>query len=1698
MKKYLLLLLFSKLLLTYSYSQCGTVATKDVNFDINKYNAFLASRSSNQVKYIPLNIHIIKEDDGTGGISEWKVENDLYNANQYYKGTGIQFYSCGKIDTINRSSILEFNFYYQGLLLNQYKNPNVIDIFYFEGTVPMVCGRAYYPWLMSVVNYVAMVNNCAGNGSTLAHELGHALGLYHTHEWFLFGTEKVDGSNCSTAGDLLCDTPADPGLSGNVDYNCNYTGTDVDPNGQTYTPDPQNMMSYSTDNCRAYFSSDQHARMRYYANSTYKDYSCAELGYSWNPIPLLCNSVYNGTTVWGQDIFNSYSNLLFNQYGKEKVHKFTISTISNVLIHLTDIEGKDLNVILLRDSLDPNSIIAQAKSSISFNNLPVGTYYVVVDGEDNEIYSYEDDIKAGSYKLSLNCLGANLSDGTCINPIPLTCESSYNGSTYNGQAIFDDYSCFILQNGKEKIHEFTLSSRTSVEIKLNDFGGNLDLMLLNNCNSDSCIIGGDSLLNYSNLEPGTYYIVVDESGTNLTATSSVYNLSFRCYDLYEACPSTIPIQCGVTYNGDMVLNGKSTLNRYLCDNLEYKGMEVYHELVIQDTTDVKFNFHYPDSLDLVTIFLNDSCNPLSCKELTSQSSEYKNVYPGTYYFVVDGKGSDSVSASGSYTIHVDCSPIEGKPGHCDNPIELICGTSLTDSINDGQLIMNSYRCESNNLKYGQEKIYKFSIGTFSSVNIKISNLNSQMVLHLLTNPCKGGSCIGQTQDSLTFNNLRAGTYYLSVDSKYSTQDLSSNLFTLSLECTPNSQVNGTCANPIVLGCGDVYYGTVDMGQDTLERYSCDTNELKKGKEVIHKVIISDTVTFQAILSNTSYTFDLFLFSDSCNSSSCLAYGKNKVEKANLLPGVYYLAIDTWLGTYGDISNYKLNINCLAPTIFCSTPIEIFCGVPYSDSTNNGQDEMNVYGCDTSKLEFGKEKIHKLVLDSIKDVEIILTNLLIDLDIQLLTDSCDPSSCIRRNDNYIYYRNLPAGVYYISVDGYGDNSSASEGPYTIQVNCFSPNDSSGTCLIPIDLTCGIPYQGRTYNGTSDFNQYSCASQLEFGKEKIHRITIDSKAKITASLSNLRGVDLDVHILSSCDTSSCIARNDNIAIADSLPAGTYYIVVDGYGGDTTQQGTYTLTVFCDYIKPLACSEVFISEYIEGGGDNKVIELYNPTDSVINLLNYSIELYMNGSNLPQIINLNGIIQAKSTFIIANDKIDTNIIGGNIDFYTSSLIFNGNDAVALSYNGGLVDVIGVKGQNPGNDWNGGGVTTSNTVLVRKKQVDKGSFSHSQFDPSLEWDAYLATDFSNIGYHNSHCNFCEQDIADTICIGDSVYFNGAYIKTTGTYYDTVIGVKCDSAKTLSLFVLNSFVIPAITIQQVSSQCENDTMIFSSNVANGGGNAKYYWKVNGVVIDSAHSFVSLPRALNVGDSITCILKSSLSCASPPDVISNTIFIRYYDTTNITVFDTICEGDIYLLGGKQLDSTGIYKDTLQTTMGCDSIVEINLYVEEKPLVLASASDDTVGVNSTVTFNITGSNASSYYWDFGDNFSSNIPNVSHTYTNHGTFNVILTGESINGYCTSTDTLVIMVLNDVGLNEQYQFTNNDINVFPNPTKNVINILNKQGDKLSSLFVLDTKGNIVRQYLNLNNNKVKINLIGLSSGGYILKFKIKDKYYYRYIHIL
>ena len=95
--------------------------------------------------------------------------------------------------------------------------------------------------------------------------------------------------------------------------------------------------------------------------------------------------------------------------------------------------------------------------------------------------------------------------------------------------------------------------------------------------------------------------------------------------------------------------------------------------------------------------------------------------------------------------------------------------------------------------------------------------------------------------------------------------------------------------------------------------------------------------------------------------------------------------------------------------------------------------------------------------------------------------------------------------------------------------------------------------------------------------------------------------------------------------------------------------TLIFFGAGVFAQECSDLFISEYVEGSGNNKAIELYNPTNNPIDLVNYELVRYSNGAFERNAVGLMGWIEPKSTFVVVLEKLDPNGTGYEVPVDTA-----------------------------------------------------------------------------------------------------------------------------------------------------------------------------------------------------------------------------------------------------------------------------------------------------------------------------------------------------------------------------------------------------------------------------------------------------------------
>jgi PKD repeat protein len=180
---------------------------------------------------------------------------------------------------------------------------------------------------------------------------------------------------------------------------------------------------------------------------------------------------------------------------------------------------------------------------------------------------------------------------------------------------------------------------------------------------------------------------------------------------------------------------------------------------------------------------------------------------------------------------------------------------------------------------------------------------------------------------------------------------------------------------------------------------------------------------------------------------------------------------------------------------------------------------------------------------------------------------------------------------------------------------------------------------------------------------------------------------------------------------------------------------------------CSDLFISEYIEGSSNNKALELYNPTSQAVNMSGYRLETYNDGVTTPtNSLNLTGTLQPGEVYVIANDAAAPAILAA-ADITNSVTFFNGNDPIVLRKNGIIIDMMGIIGpefdplEPNGFLVNGGPENMSEYTLVRKPEATVGTPNWAI--GQNQWEPYPQNTFSFLGSHE--IGICETPDEPTI-----------------------------------------------------------------------------------------------------------------------------------------------------------------------------------------------------------------------------------------------------------------------------------------------------------------------------------------------------------------
>jgi hypothetical protein len=283
----------------------------------------------------------------------------------------------------------------------------------------------------------------------------------------------------------------------------------------------------------------------------------------------------------------------------------------------------------------------------------------------------------------------------------------------------------------------------------------------------------------------------------------------------------------------------------------------------------------------------------------------------------------------------------------------------------------------------------------------------------------------------------------------------------------------------------------------------------------------------------------------------------------------------------------------------------------------------------------------------------------------------------------------------------------------------------------------------------------------------------------------------------------ATTQSILVVNS---GTYFVTVENSCCFATSAGSYVLVHNDGNPNPVIGASVdndtvcvgdsvtlsartfardlFISQYQEGAGNDKAVEIFNGTGHSILLSDYEIRDFHNGAcdniaptftiALPAIFLADGDV-----YVVANAS-HSDLIGVDADQTSADLQFNGDDAVTLFNvpNDAYVDIIGSICNDPGAAWTAPNFyRTEDRTLTRKPCVYEGIFINPNLPgtsgfPTLvsEWNVDTLASVTGFGSHTMDASLYAWTPQPTVPASGSVV--RAAVTTTTNF--VVEGTYCD------------------------------------------------------------------------------------------------------------------------------------------------------------------------------------------------------------------------------------------------------------------------------------------------------------------------------------
>ena len=253
-----------------------------------------------------------------------------------------------------------------------------------------------------------------------------------------------------------------------------------------------------------------------------------------------------------------------------------------------------------------------------------------------------------------------------------------------------------------------------------------------------------------------------------------------------------------------------------------------------------------------------------------------------------------------------------------------------------------------------------------------------------------------------------------------------------------------------------------------------------------------------------------------------------------------------------------------------------------------------------------------------------------------------------------------------------------------------------------------------------------------------------------------------------------------------------------------------------------DLMIVEYVDWDpGSGWAIKIYNPTSSSINLSNYYVQVY-NGTNTSATgtQQLSGQLASGASLIISNannHQAGAGFQACNDDVRTNLNGVNDDDCIALTFGNGpnFVDMVGlyvvavknrVDGVSNALKWQK--LVRNNGNCIRYSATDGSSPNSWPSSSSVSVGGWTVSSPSCLSTGNNFNPFGNAQVQnESICQGDSFFFNNQYLTAAGIYYDTSFGgAACGQINRLNLGIT-----PAPSEQKLYELCSQDSIRLNGN-----------------------------------------------------------------------------------------------------------------------------------------------------------------------------------------------------------------------------------------------------------------------------------------------